>query len=50
MKIVDEWTYELEVHPKFIYYEKISERGERPHNKAIVNQRIDQAYIKKNMK
>lgn len=33
--------YELEIYPKLVYYEKINEKGERPHNKAIVNQKVD---------
>lgn len=34
-------TYELEIYPKFVYFEKINEKGEKPHEKAIVNQKID---------
>ena len=49
-KIVGDMTYELEVYPKFFYYEKISDKGERPHQKAIVNQKIDVAYVKKVLK
>jgi hypothetical protein len=40
-KIVGDTSYELEVYPKFIYFEKITEKGERPHQKAIINQKID---------
>ena len=36
-KVIGDTTYELEVYPKFIYYEKINDKGERPHQKAIVN-------------
>jgi len=36
-KVVGDVTYELEIYPKFFYYEKISDKGERPHQKAIVN-------------
>ena len=39
--------YELEVYPKFIYYERITDKGERPHRKAIVNQKVDTSYLKK---
>ncbi|TNV87076.1 hypothetical protein FGO68_gene9179 [Halteria grandinella] len=49
-KIVDDCTYELEVYPKFIYFEKINDKGERPHQRAIINQKIDPQYIKKSMK
>lgn len=41
-------TYELEVNPKFVYFEKINEKGERPHQKAVVNQKIGVQYVKKN--
>jgi hypothetical protein len=30
-KTIGDTTYELELKPKFIYFEKISEKGERPH-------------------
>ncbi len=40
----------MEVYPKFFYYEKINDKGERPHQKAIVNQKIDQNYVKKVLK
>ena len=30
-KVVGDTTYELELYPKFIYIEKISDKGERPH-------------------
>ena len=30
-KEVGDTTYELEVYPKFLYFEKINERGEKPH-------------------
>jgi hypothetical protein len=30
-KTVHELNYEVEVYPKFIYYEKIGDKGERPH-------------------
>jgi hypothetical protein len=37
----------LEIYPKFIYFEKITDKGERPHSKAIVNQKIDPGYLRK---
>jgi hypothetical protein len=40
-KVVGDTSYELEVYPKFVYFEKITEKGERPHQKAIINQKID---------
>ena len=49
-KQIGDTTYELEVYPKFFYYEKINDKGERPHQKAIVNQKIDQQYLKKVIK
>ena len=50
MKHVNDLCYELELYPKFFYYEKINDKGERPHQKAIVNQKIDQNYMKKVLK
>ena len=47
-KVIGDTTYELEVYPKFIYFEKINDKGEKPHQKAIVNQKIDPQYVKKN--
>ena len=49
-KTVGDVSYELEIYPKFIYYERINEKGERPHSKAIVNQKIDSVYMKKTLK
>ena len=46
-KIVGDTSYELEVYPKFVYFEKITDKGERPHQKAIINQKIDTQYLKK---
>ena len=40
-KVAHDMNYELEVYPKFIYYEKITDKGEKPHKKAIVNRNID---------
>jgi len=36
-KTIGESTFELEVYPKFFYYEKITDKGERPHQKAFIN-------------
>ena len=30
-KVVGDTTYELEIYPKFVYFEKINDKGERPH-------------------
>jgi hypothetical protein len=30
-KIVGDISYELEVYPKFVYFEKITDKGDRPH-------------------
>ncbi len=48
IKVVGDVTYELEIYPKYMYYEKITDKGERPHIKSITQRRIDPAYIKKN--
>lgn len=45
-----EINYEVEVYPKFIYFDKINEKGEKPNKKAIVNQNIDMNYVKKALK
>jgi len=34
---VGDFAYELEIYPKWLYFEKINEKGEKPHYKAIVN-------------
>lgn len=49
-KTVNDVIYELEVYPKFIYYERVTDKGEKPHKKAIVNQKIDPSYMKKVVK
>lgn len=49
-KQIGDITYELEIYPKFFYYERINDKGERPHQKAIVNQKIDLNYMKKVLK
>lgn len=36
-KTIGETSYELEIYPKHIYYERINEKGERPHSKAVIN-------------
>jgi hypothetical protein len=33
--VVGDVTYELEVYPKYLYFEKVNEKGERPHVKSI---------------
>ena len=35
IKVVGDVTYELEIYPKYMYYEKITDKGERPHIKSI---------------
>lgn len=49
-KTIGEVTYELEIYPKHIYYERINDKGERPHQKAVVNQKVDPNYMKKTLK
>ncbi|CDW76980.1 ubiquitin carboxyl-terminal hydrolase 15 [Stylonychia lemnae] len=49
-KTLGDITFELEVYPKFMYYEKINDKGERPHQKAVVNHKIDPNYLKKVLK
>lgn len=40
-KSTHDMNYEVEIYPKFVYYEKINEKGDKPHKKAIVNRNID---------
>jgi hypothetical protein len=47
-KTIGETNYELDVYPKFMYFQRINDKGEKPHQKAIVNRKIDASYIKKN--
>jgi len=47
-RTIGDTIYELDVYPKFLYFEKISDKGEKLHQKALANRRIDLAYIKKN--
>lgn len=30
-KDIGDITYELEIYPKFLYFEKITDKGEKPH-------------------
>jgi hypothetical protein len=46
-KQLGDLTYELEIYPKFLYFEKIADNGDKPHYRAIVNQKIDSNYVKK---
>ena len=46
-KVVGDTTFELEVYPKFLYFAKVTDKGERLHQKAVVNQKVDPTYLKK---
>ena len=43
-------TLELEVYPKFLYYAKVTEKGDKPFAKAINNKKVDFNYLKKVLK
>ena len=49
-KISGETIFELEIYPKFIYFLKVNDKGEKLHRQAIVNQIIDKKYMKKVLK
>lgn len=49
-KVVHDMVYEVELYPKFLYFSRVTEKGEKPHQKAIVNQNIDVNYLKKTLK
>lgn len=46
-KVVGDMVVELEVRPKCIYFERISDKGEMPHENLIVGSRLDLKYVKK---
>ena len=50
VRTVVDTVYELEVYPKLIYVSKVTEKGEKQHDKAIVNKQVDQNYIRKVLK
>ena len=42
-----EFVYELEIYPSILYLGKVTEKGEKPHVKAVVNGRVDFTYLRK---
>jgi hypothetical protein len=46
-KLMGDMVYELEVRPRCIYLERISDKGERPHANLVVGQRLDLKAVKK---
>lgn len=49
-KTIGDISYELEIYPKYVYYQRITDNGDRPHQKAIINRKIDPSYMKKVLK
>lgn len=49
-KTYQDHEFELEMHPKLIYFEKVTPDGAKPHQKCIVNQKIDTNYVRKVLK
>ena len=45
-----ELVYELEVNPSQLYLALINEKGEKPHQKAVINGNVDFNYIKKTVR
>lgn len=45
-----EFVYELEIYPAFFYLAMVSDRGEKPHVKAVVNGHVDYNYLRKVVK
>ena len=42
-----EFIFELEIYPSMFYLAMVTEKGEKPHNKAVVNGKVDFNYIRK---
>ena len=42
-----EFVYELEIYPCMFYLAMVTEKGEKPHFKAVVNGTVDFNYIRK---
>ena len=42
-----EFVYELEIYPSIFYLAQVTEKGEKPHFKAVVNGHVDFAYLRK---
>ena len=42
-----EFVYELEIYPSIFYLAMVTEKGEKPHKKAVVNGKVDFSYLRK---
>lgn len=42
-----EFVYELEIYPIILYLAQVTEQGEKPHFKAVVNGHVDFTYLRK---
>ena len=42
-----EFIYELEIYPKVFYLAQVTPKGEKPHQKAVINGVIDFNYLRK---
>lgn len=49
-KVVGSEIYELELFPRFVYFQKVGLDGLKPHEKAIQNKKVDVNYVKKTLK
>ena len=45
-----EFVYELEIYPIIFYLGCVSAKGEKPHQKAVVNGNVDFTYLRKVVK
>ena len=44
---VGQIVYELEIYPNLVYLSKVTDKGEKPHQKAVVNGKIDYNYLRR---
>ena len=45
-----EFVYELEIYPCMLYLALVTEKGEKPHSRAVVNGKVDSSYMKRVVK
>lgn len=47
---VGQIVFELEIYPNLIYLTKVSDKGEKLYNKAVVNGKVDYNYLRRVVK
>jgi len=45
-----EFVYELEIYPLICYLALVTDQGDKPHKKAVVNGKVDFNYLRKVVK